>query len=211
MNSLQKALGFVSLSAIGFSLFACQPGGVGDPCTPEDEYSQTFSGYGVEEANAETRSFQCETRVCLVNHFRGRVSCPYGQTETIAAVAAAYVAGTSTTLPDTGKACHLPGSTAAKDLVTVPVDPQLVNRRAADTVYCSCRCKGKDSSARYCDCPSGYTCTEVLPDVGLGQEQLAGSYCIKDGTAYKASDTTGEDCSGDSCPTEGVSDPTANP
>ena len=58
-----------------------EPGGVGDPCIPEDEYQTAFTGYGETEVNVESRSFQCETRVCLVNHFRGRVSCPYGQSE----------------------------------------------------------------------------------------------------------------------------------
>ena len=31
------------------------------------------------EENIESRSFQCQTRICLVNHFQGRVSCPLGQ------------------------------------------------------------------------------------------------------------------------------------
>jgi ankyrin repeat protein len=29
--------------------------------------------------NVESRSFQCETRLCLAANFQGRVSCPYGQ------------------------------------------------------------------------------------------------------------------------------------
>jgi hypothetical protein len=57
----------------------CEGAGVGDPCVPEDEYEAFFSGYALTEVNIESRSFQCETRVCLVNHFQGRVSCPYGQ------------------------------------------------------------------------------------------------------------------------------------
>lgn len=59
----------------------CGGSGVGDPCVPEDEYLTTHSGFSVGEVNVESRSFQCLTRVCLVNHFRGRVSCPYGQVE----------------------------------------------------------------------------------------------------------------------------------
>ena len=57
----------------------CQPGGVGDPCTPEAEYNPSFLGFDVKEVNTESESFQCLTRLCLVNHFQGRVSCPYGQ------------------------------------------------------------------------------------------------------------------------------------
>ena len=65
--------------ALGVFSAGCQSGGIGDPCTPEDEYQKYFSGYAVSEVNIESRSFQCETRLCLVNHFQGRVSCPYGQ------------------------------------------------------------------------------------------------------------------------------------
>src|SRR5690606_4311600 len=63
----------------------CGGAGIGDPCVPEDEYLTTFSGFSQDEVNVESRSFQCLTRVCLVNHFDGRVSCPYGQIEDPAA------------------------------------------------------------------------------------------------------------------------------
>lgn len=161
--------------------FGCGAGGVGDPCTPEDEYYATFSGYQATEANIESRSFQCETRVCIVNHFRGRVSCPYGQSP-----------DDITQDPDgsQGLRCKIPGT--KDELVTVPVDPQFVKRRGDDTVYCSCRCKnidGKtDDGARYCECPSGYDCDKLVLDPGLGTgKQLAGYYCIKQGTEYKPS------------------------
>ena len=58
---------------------ACQSGGVGDPCTPEDEYGASFSGFDIAVGYVESGSFQCATRICLVNHFQGRVSCPLGQ------------------------------------------------------------------------------------------------------------------------------------
>jgi hypothetical protein len=57
----------------------CAQGGVGDPCIPEAEYDTCFAGFSQTEVNTESRSFQCQTRLCLVNHFQGRVSCPYGQ------------------------------------------------------------------------------------------------------------------------------------
>ena len=56
----------------------CKQTGVGDPCTPEQEYSTTFRGFDEKEVNVESKSFQCQTRLCLVNHFQGRVSCKYG-------------------------------------------------------------------------------------------------------------------------------------
>src|SRR5580658_4151657 len=57
----------------------CQATHVGDPCTPEQEYDPSFLGYSQTEVSVESKSFQCETRLCLVDHFQGRVSCPYGQ------------------------------------------------------------------------------------------------------------------------------------
>lgn len=78
-SSLLAALGVLSIVGIGALPLACQSGGVGDPCIPEDEYNPQFAGYKVTEENIESRSFQCQTRICLVNHFQGRVSCPLGQ------------------------------------------------------------------------------------------------------------------------------------
>src|SRR4051812_9505751 len=72
-------LAVLSVAVLGIVPVACQSGGVGDPCTPEDEYNSTFPGFKVQEENIESRSFQCSTRICLVNHFQGRVSCPLGQ------------------------------------------------------------------------------------------------------------------------------------
>ncbi len=188
--SRQQLLPFVAL--FGFGAFGCNSGGVGDPCTPEDEYQQTFNGFDDTEVNVESKSFQCETRVCIVNHFAGRVSCPYGQTE--AQIASSPPTGADRCrVPGTnGKHCLNGVSTVACapgqqniDEITVPVQPQLLARNAQDTVYCSCRCKGPDANANYCQCPSGYECTELVKELGLpGRAQLAGSYCIKQGTAY---------------------------
>jgi hypothetical protein len=163
-----------TVGAVGLFCAGCQSGGVGDPCTPEDEYHADFSGFQDTEVNVESRSFQCETRVCLVNHFRGRVSCPYGQT-----------ADDITQVPTdaaSNQRCTLPGT---KDLVTVPVDPQYKARQAEDAVYCSCRCNGPDKNARYCECPEGYQCTQLVEAIsGLGGGQLAGSYCVRKGTKF---------------------------
>jgi hypothetical protein len=180
---IRKITGFSLLATALLGLFplACQPGGVGDPCTPEDEYNQTFSGYQATEVNVESKSFQCETRLCLVNHFQGRVSCKYGQT-TAQAMGA--------TPP-----CHVPGNPnlpiqvpATNTTPTAPVEvsPQLVKRQADAAVYCSCRCDGPDSTARYCKCPSGYACEHLVDQLTIpgAKGQLAGSYCVRDGTQY---------------------------
>jgi len=169
---IRKITGFSLLATALLGLFplACQPGGVGDPCTPEDEYEVGFSGYASKEVNVESKSFQCETRVCLVNHFQGRVSCKYGQE-----------AGAGN--------CTVPGD--ATKPITAAVEPQLLHRTADKAVYCSCRCDGEDKSARYCKCPSGYACTHLVDDLHLGSGgQLAGSYCVRDGTYPPTTDTT---------------------
>jgi hypothetical protein len=53
--------------------------GVGDPCVAEEEYDPSFLGFSLTEISIDDRNFQCPTRICLVNHFQGRASCPYGQ------------------------------------------------------------------------------------------------------------------------------------
>jgi hypothetical protein len=180
--------GVGSMAALG-----CDPGGVGDPCIPEDEYRQQVPGYAVTEVNVESRSFQCETRVCLVNHFQGRVSCPYGQTETQAAACENQAAACTSA---TGLGCRVPGTNGenTNDRIKVAVAPQLLARTADDAVYCSCRCDGPDENARYCECPSGYACVELVEDLQLGAGQLAGSYCIKEGTRYSTAQREGDKC-----------------
>jgi hypothetical protein len=185
--------------ALGFLALGCEPGGVGDPCTPEDEYTQEFSGFSVGEVNVESRSFQCETRICLVNHFQGRVSCPYGQLED------------NLNLPGNDpRRCRIPGTdgTNASDQVTVPVQPQLVERQTDKAVYCSCRCDGPEKNARYCECPSGYSCVDLVKQLGLeAAGQLAGAYCVRDGTVWDPTDLStsenGPTCSGTACGNDG--------
>lgn len=181
---------FVAAAALGLLAVGCQAGGVGDPCVPEDEYQTEFSGYAVQEVNIESRSFQCTTRVCLVNHFQGRVTCPYGQSAPPVDAKGVYSGGQG----KDPKLCRIPGTDGSdpKDVITVAVKAQLAGppdqggRRADDTVYCSCRCDGPDPNARYCQCPSGYECTALVKDLGsgLGSTQLAGSYCVRNGTKY---------------------------
>jgi hypothetical protein len=158
---------------LGLAALGCEPGGVGDPCTPEDEYQNNFNGFQVTEVNVESRSFQCETRVCLVNHFQGRVSCPGGQTQAEA---------------ETSPKCSIPGTqvTNATDQIKVQVPPQLVKRQTEQAVYCSCRCDGPDEKARYCECPEGFKCEPLVNDFKIGASggQLAGSYCIRQGSEY---------------------------
>jgi hypothetical protein len=162
MSRFRTWLGLASFAGGLAVVPGCDADGVGDPCVPEDEYSDTFSGFALSEVSSESRSFQCQSRLCLVNHFQGRVSCPYGQ------VAA-------------GGGCTLPGG---GEPIRNVVKPQLLERRADDAVYCSCRCAGPEPGARYCECPSGFSCSPVVPDFELGAAQLPGSYCIREGSEY---------------------------
>jgi hypothetical protein len=171
-------LSVLMLSVAAIGSMSCQGVGVGDPCIPEDEYRTKFGGYSKDEVNVESRSFQCETRVCLVNKFQGRVSCPYGQTA-----------------DKTGE-CKTPDAT---EPIEVAVLPQLVQRRPSSAVYCSCRCDSPPGSPRgnapYCECPEGYSCENLIDDLDLGNKQLAGGYCVKNGTEIDPSRFSEDRCS----------------
>jgi hypothetical protein len=177
-------LPLAALFAMATATLGCQSGGVGDPCIPEDEFFDTFNGFHLGEVNVESRSFQCETRVCLVNKFQGRVSCPYGTNGTPPAPGASTVKH--------GLPCVVPNFGG---YVTVPVDPQLTERPPEVAVYCSCRCGGKDPNARYCECPSGFECSEIVADQGQGNAQLAGSYCIRAGSNVDTNQVLPQVCS----------------
>ena len=161
----------------------CADEGVGDPCVPEQEYDPQFNGFDEKEVNVESKSFQCRTRICLVNHFRGRVSCPFGQSA-------------DKTAPPGADPCTVPGTSDA--IEGNPNDPrrralvsaQCVDRAADKAVYCSCRCADingqKPSDQNFCECPDGFTCERLVTSVGRGNEGLTGSYCIKNNTQYDA-------------------------
>jgi len=181
VRTFSKAVFCTTVCLVTWATSGCEPNGVGDPCIPEDEYHANFSNFAASEVYIESRSFQCETRLCLVNHFQGRVSCPYGQ------------ASENLSLPpDAPERCRIPGTDGveAGESIDVPVKPWLVERTADETVYCSCRCDGPDPNAQYCECPSGYSCEELVPELGNASDatstrrQLSGSYCIKAGTKY---------------------------
>jgi len=186
---------FVTALLLGVGLVFASPGcgdeGIGDPCTPEQEYDPNFNGFDEKEVNVESKSFQCRTRICLVNHFRGRVSCPYGQDSTAAPPAGA-------------DKCVIPGSKTevtgdpADTRKKATVQPQCLDRIADRAVYCSCRCAdingNKPGDQTFCDCPDGFSCTPLVTSIGKGNEGLTGSYCIKSGSQYAPDSCTKGDC-----------------
>jgi len=180
-------------AAIALTGIGCQSTGVGDPCTPEQEYDKSFLGFSQTEVSVESKSFQCLTRLCLVNHFQGRVSCPYGQTVDGGANSPA----TPCVTPGINKGVDGIDSTGmfADPVKKAFVPAQCSARTASLAVYCSCRCadvNGKtDDGANYCACPDGFTCTQLVSKVGAGDggvafggEGLTGAYCVKNGAQY---------------------------
>ena len=148
---------------------------VGSPCVAGDEDRTDVGSFATHEVTVIDAAEP--GTVCLYNHFRGRVSCPYGQS-------AADLA-----LPeDAEQRCRTPAGQA----VSVEVKPQLSRRRAEDSVYLSCRCDGPDPTATYCACPNDFACTPLLEDVGLGG--AAGSYCVKAGTEFVLGGDYGPAC-----------------
>jgi hypothetical protein len=196
-------------------------GGVGDPCIPEEEYDTCFAGFDIGDVAAETTSFQCQTRICLVNHFQGRVSCPYGQNAGTSDISGppdncglgvvggmpytSYYGAAATTF----NSCTIPGGATvlgATDSLDIPayltqvqvsVLPQVVLRNTNNAVYCSCRCENQNGAtndgAVYCSCPDGYACTQLVPSIGgTLNTGLEGGYCMKTNTGYNANANT--DC-----------------
>jgi len=207
LGGLAAAATLVAIMGTG-----CQSTGIGDPCTPEQEYSAQFIGFSSQEVSTEGESFQCQTRLCLVNHFQGRVSCPYGQN----AMGNANAPATD--------ACITPGIgapvTGPLDTSGKPVDPkagktvkaQCLDRTADKTVYCSCRCadlNGSTANGNFCKCPDGFTCTQLVSSLSASDDQgLTGAYCIKAGTAFSDSATSSSAlvCAGGQCGQSGTAD-----
>jgi hypothetical protein len=161
---------------------------LGKPCTEVmvDETEPTFSGYGVDELNLDCGASECRTSVgpfCLTYHFRGRVTCPYGQTESDTA-----------NLPATDPArCRVPRADGSMttEPVQVAVIPQLAERRPEKTVYYTCACSGNDSTREYCSCPTAMHCEAQAFTHQLGITGL----CVRDDSAYEPTSSSKTECS----------------
>lgn len=167
----QTLVASLAVFAFGALTASCKAGGVGDPCIPNLEFSANYAGGDEQGVGIEDRSFQCETRVCITNHFRGRVSCPFGNPK----------GGSVYTDPKkkNDKECLVPGTNL---IVTAGVKPQCRERK--DFVYCSCRCGGDDPAAKYCDCPSGFACEQVTNSLDKTIMRPNDKYCVRQGNDY---------------------------
>ena len=151
-------------------------GRIGDPCTPQLERDATFNAFTLGDVYLEAKSDECASRLCLVNRFRGRIGCPYGQTSLGQPSPGAQ---TACSLPSaTCNPATLTGCVVGKNMSAL-VPPQCANRRANVAVQCSCQCansEGKtDDGGSYCTCPTGFACKQlVLSKVG----DPVASYCL---------------------------------
>jgi hypothetical protein len=207
-RSILAALAASATVALLVMSGGCNSTGVGDPCVPEAEYDTSFLGFDKAEVNVESKSFQCQTRLCLANHFEGRVTCPYGQDST----GAPFPPATTCDPQNAGShdGCCNPigqvinGIDPATGMVDDPkvgagVQPQCVDRTAKKAVYCSCRCANVDGQtndgANYCTCPSGFSCTQLVSSIGTGIDPgLTGAYCIISGTDYDPANSCQSPC-----------------
>ena len=145
-----------------YNFLACDNGVTPTP-SALGEVCSTGGISDVEEINIADGFAACSSGVCVVNHFQGLVSCPYGQA---AGAGECFLAG------------H--GEPIAK-----AVEPQLVDRQAAVASICSCQCSGSGPGP-YCTCPESMQCEHLVDDLHLGSASLAGSYCIPKGSEYYA-------------------------
>ncbi|AKT41636.1 uncharacterized protein CMC5_058430 [Chondromyces crocatus] len=194
-------LGLLSVAIVGSLPLACQSGGVGDPCIPEDEYDPGFAGFKVTEENIESRSFQCQTRICLVNHFQGRSSCPLGQAAPVAcdpADGGTEVGGNTSCQVDeacTQAAVYAPECDSDADCPSGVCDP---TRK-----ICGC----SDSS----HCPGGATGNWICEEEGDGGLQVCRSYVCFNPTNGCQTAEAGTDNEGKACCVPGTNTPVAAP
>jgi hypothetical protein len=170
---------------------AVEAGPIGSPCTPGTEGSPSYLGANLQEMSYDSNNPQCQSRLCLVNHFQGRVSCPYGQqadgTPRPGATSCSRSADagccTPADVPVTGEESD---GAFANPNQQATVAPQCASRTADVAVYCSCSCaiSGSTEDSNYCTCPTGFTCTVLESPLG-GPLPMSGAFCVEDGTEYE--------------------------
>lgn len=156
---------------------------VGTPCIPSSESDPTFLGHDPQFLEVDPPGYAGVDGaiVCLVDHFRGRVGCPYGQDATGTQLPAVDGASGGPFPPGVGP-CVTPTGAS----VTGEVEPQCADRREADVVYWSCRCSNAagmtNDGNSYCTCPSDMVCG-ADPCVGLDDCVMLGM-CRRQAAAY---------------------------
>lgn len=84
------------------------------------------------------------------------------------------------------------------------VEPQCLDRKAKDAVYCSCRCandEGRtDDGHTYCACAAGFECAHLVDSIGPSTDEVAGSYCVESYTTYDGATACSTLCDASSAP-----------
>jgi hypothetical protein len=175
--------------ALGAVSAGCKTGGVGDPCIPNTEFSPDDNGTSETGVLIDDRSFQCETRMCLADFFRGRVTCPWGNT-----TKDEQSGKSAWQFPGTASQCVVPGTNS---YVRVPVLPQCANNPAIDmksgnpkAVYCTRKCETTEECQ-----PGGETAWVCeVPQKGLDPNLTPkGKYCLRKDRPRQSEGCTGCD------------------
>jgi hypothetical protein len=95
------------------------------------------------------------------------------------------------------KACCVPGTQTPVAAAVCGQCGADSNRDAERAVYCSCRCgvaegEPEDPEFDFCDCPAGFACEEIRKNFGLGDPNLTGKYCIKQGSQFVSEQHCGQ-------------------
>jgi hypothetical protein len=186
---LGLALGMVSCGTSGGSSPGAGDAGpvIGTACVPSRENNSVFRSYSLGVIQIDPPVSVSGEPVCLVYHFLGFGTCPYGQDANGIAPAAATPCVRPNGQPITGE-----------------VPAQCTDRRPASTIFWSCRCANAQGStadgASYCTCPSGTTCSPTYQSLGDGEDDESGSYCLSAGASFDAATACASSC-----------DPTAHP
>ncbi len=142
-----------TVALFGLLVTACADEGVGDPCIPEtipckvDDNGNKQCGFNNTESFIEASSVQCRSRLCIVHKL------------------------------DNGTDGNTPADPSKNCGPNVTVEQGCVKPEELDkSVYCTCRCRGPGKKEDFCDCPSGFTCEDVL---SLGGDGIRGGYCVR--------------------------------
>ena len=138
----------MGLVFLAVAAVACSEEGVGDPCTPETipVSKDGIAGFVSSESYIESSSVQCRSRLCIVHRLDNMTNGP----------------------ADPRVPCN--GNVSPRNPINC-VTPQEVEQ----SVHCTCKCGGP-KTAEQCECPSGFSCIEILT---LGGDGIKGSYCVK--------------------------------
>jgi hypothetical protein len=139
---------WIALVALTIGAVGCADEGVGDPCIPE-----TIPCSDAEGKQCGYRSSESYIEATSVQ-CRSRLCIVRNldnESEDIAAD---------------------PRTTCEED----NKDGCVTQEQVLDSIYCTCRCDGPKTSLEFCDCPSGFSCQEIL---NLGGEGIRGSYCVR--------------------------------